>query len=85
MDDKFTNYVACILNDLVGTISNLLEERNSHVDVDEVVKLRAENNLLRSKVVKLYQEVEASNRRCFVLKLIVLGAIGWCIWVLFQK
>ncbi|KAK9110071.1 hypothetical protein Sjap_018131 [Stephania japonica] len=85
MDDKFTNYVACILNDLVGTISNLLEERTSHVDVDEVVKLRAKNNLLRSKVVKLYQEVEASNRRCFVLKLIVLGAIGWCIWILFQK
>ncbi|KAK9138531.1 hypothetical protein Sjap_009125 [Stephania japonica] len=85
MDDKFTNYVSCILNDLVGTISNLLEERRSHVDVDEIVKLRAENNLLRSKVVKLSQELEASNRRYFILKLIVLGAIGWCIWVLSEK
>ncbi|KAK9085816.1 hypothetical protein Sjap_026227 [Stephania japonica] len=85
MNDKSTNYVTCILNNLVGTISNLLEERTSHVDVDEVIKLRAENNLLRSKVVKLYQELEALNMRCFVLKLIVLGAIRWCIWVLSQK
>ncbi|KAK9098311.1 hypothetical protein Syun_025356 [Stephania yunnanensis] len=31
---KFTEYVSCILNDLVDTISNLLEERTNHVEVD---------------------------------------------------
>ncbi|KAK9132455.1 hypothetical protein Scep_011983 [Stephania cephalantha] len=54
MDDKLSKYVTCILNDLVDTIAKFFGEKTNHVYVDEVVKLRAENNLLRSKVAKLY-------------------------------
>ncbi|KAK9089323.1 hypothetical protein Scep_028405 [Stephania cephalantha] len=62
MDDKFSEYVTFILNDLLDTIAKLLEERTNHADMDEVVKLRAENNLSRSTVAKLYQEPKAPKR-----------------------
>ncbi|KAK9098349.1 hypothetical protein Syun_025394 [Stephania yunnanensis] len=64
---------------LLDLLAPSFVERANQVDEDEVVKLLAEKSLFWSKVVKLYQEHKAPKRQYFVLKLIVLIAIGWCI------